>query len=121
MAGKYVAVFETELQMPEMAGPVHNKGKARSSIRLLSTAHQNLLSHLYSAFKLDFPNTRTQQWVWIEVILEGFHLPWLLCKLSAPNERCVRCVARLQWARISSGQCHLSFLQSLRGGLSQAV
>lgn len=98
MAGDYVAVSEIELQMPEMAGPVHNKGKARSPTRLLPTAHRNLLSHLYSAFKLDFPNTRTQQWVWIEVILEGFHLPWLLCSCLLQMSDGVRCAARLQWA-----------------------
>lgn len=61
MAGEYVTIFGTDLQMLETARPVHSKGKAKSPIRVLPTAHQNLVSHLSLAFKLDSPNTCTLQ------------------------------------------------------------
>lgn len=79
MAGKHVAAFGIELPRPETVGPVPNEGEAGSP-PASSPAHQNLLSHLSLAFKLDFPNTCTKQWVWTEVSLDGFDLPWLLCR-----------------------------------------
>ena len=92
MAGEYVAIFGTELQMLETVRPVHNKGKAKSPIRVLPTAHQNLLPHLSLAFKLDFPNTCTKQWVWAEAPLHDFHLPLLLCSCLLPmNDGCWLC------------------------------
>lgn len=100
------------LQMPEAAGPVHDEEKAKSLVRLLTTTHQSLLSHLDLACRLDFPNTCTKQWVWTEVSLDGAHLPWPLQLSASMNDGCwLR--ARLQWAGISSGQCNLFFLHVL--------
>lgn len=92
-------------------GQVHHKGEAKSlHPSAFPTTHQNLLSHLYLAFKLDFANTCTKVWVWIEGALDGFHWPSLLrsCLLPANDGCWLRRPS--QWAQMSSGQYCLSLL-----------